>query len=96
MNKRYWVILKSGRKFLVEEYGYVHTEWGNINPSTKKLEKVGIKDNEIIDETNTKITKENGFKTIAFLAPGTSPLAYIDALDELGVDRIEAEFVTYE
>ncbi len=94
MNKRYWVITKSGRKFCVEEIGYVHTEWGNINPATKKLEKVEAKNDDIIDETNSQITPDK-FKTICYLAPGTSPLAYIDALEDLGVERIELDVVNY-
>lgn len=93
---RYWVIMKSGRKFLVEEWGSNYTQWGNYNPATKKLEKIKVKDIEEINYSNTLITKENGFKTIAMLSPGTSPLGYIDALDSSGLERIESEFVKYE
>ena len=92
---RYWVIMKSGRKFLVEEWGTNHTKWGDIDPATKKLNKIRVKDVEEIDETNTLITKENNFKNIAMLAAGTSPLGYIDALDNSGLERIESEFVKY-
>jgi hypothetical protein len=94
--KRYWVIMKSGRKFMVEELGDPHVEWGNINPATKKLEKVSVKEADVIDESNTKITKENGFKNICFLAPGTSALGYIEALDASGVERIEDKHFRYE
>lgn len=93
--KRYWVIMKSGRKFMVEEWGDPHVEWGNINPATKKLEKVSVKEAEEINETNTKISKENGFKNICFLAPGTSALGYIDALDASGLERIENKHFHY-
>lgn len=84
------VYLKSGRKFMVEEYGHSHTDWGNYNPATKKIEKVNSKVDDVIDETNTKITKENGYKNIVMLNPGTSPLGYIDAIDKSGVDRFES------
>ena len=30
---RYKVILKSGRKFLVEEWGTNYVQWGNIDPA---------------------------------------------------------------
>lgn len=96
-NRRYYVYTKSGRKFCVEEYGISHTDWGNLNPATGKIEKVTAKNNDIIDETNTKITKENGFKNICFLEKGTSALAYIEALDKSGIQRLEnADFVKYE
>jgi len=96
-NKRYYVVMKSGRKFCVEEYGYTHSSWGNVNPATKKLEIVKSKEDDIIDETNTQITKENGFKNICFLETGTSAIGYIDAIDSSGVERFEgASFVKYE
>ena len=89
--------MNSGRKFCVEEFGDPHIKWGNINPATKKLEGVFSKADEVIDEHNTEITKENGFRNICMLNPGTSPFAYIDALDSSGVERFEgADFVTYE
>jgi hypothetical protein len=93
---RYWVVMKSGRKFMVEEWGSNYVQWGDIDPATKKLHKVKVKDVEIIDDTNTMITKENGFRNICFLSPGTSALGYIDLLDDTGVERIESEFVKYE
>jgi hypothetical protein len=93
---RYWVILKSGRKFMVEEWGTNNVQWGDIDPATKKLNKVKIKDVEEINETNTLITKSNGFKNICFLSPGTSALGYIDMLDDSGVERIESDYVKYE
>jgi len=80
---------------MVEEWGDPHVSWGNINPATKKLEKVSVKEAEEINETNTKITKEKGFKNICFLSPGTSPLGYIDALDASGVERIEDSHIRY-
>lgn len=93
---RYWVIMRSGRKFLVEEWGSNYVQWGNIDPATKKLEKLKMKQEELIDESNTVIRKENGFKNICFLSPGTSPLGYIDLLDSSGLERIENEYVRYE
>lgn len=87
--------MQSGRKFLVEEWGTNFTQWGNIDPATKKLHKVHVKNVEVINESNTIITKENGFKNICFLSPGTSPLGYIDLLDDSGVERIDCELIKY-
>lgn len=92
---RYWVVMKSGRKFMVEEWGSNYVQWGDIDPATKKLHKVQVKDVETINEANTMITKEAGFKNICFLSAGTSPLGYIDLVDGSGVDRIESKDVRY-
>lgn len=97
-NRRYYVYTKSGRKFCVEEHGLGYTDWGNYNPATRKVEKVTAKNNnnDVIDETNTKITKANGFKNICFLEKGTSALAYIEMLDKSGIERVEgANYVKY-
>lgn len=95
-DRRYYVLMKSGRKFCVEEFGETYTSWGNVDPASKKLEKVTSKSSQVIDETNTEITTENGYKNICFLTPGTSAIAYIEALDKSGVERFEgADFVKY-
>lgn len=93
---RFFVHMKSGRKFCIEPYGDVHTDWGNINPATKKLEKVKSKNVDIIDDSNTVITKENGYRNICMLDKGTSPIGYIELLDKSGVERIESPWVKYE
>jgi hypothetical protein len=93
--KRYMVFKQSGRKFMVEEWGNPHVQWGNIDPATRQLQKVAAKETDIINESNTRITKGNGFKNICFLAPGTSALAFIDALDASGLERIEIKQVQY-
>ncbi|MFT3682313.1 MAG: hypothetical protein QM791_18715 [Ferruginibacter sp.] len=93
---RYWVIMKSGRKFMVEEWGSNYVQWGDIDPATKKLNKIKVKAVEVINENNTLITKENGFKNICFLSPGTSALGYIDALDSSGLERIVSDDIQYK
>lgn len=95
-NRRYFVYMNSGRKFCVEEIGDPFVKWGNVIPGQNKIEQVTSKMSEIIDESNSEITKENGFKNICILEMGTSPMAYIEALDASGVERFEgADFVTY-
>jgi len=92
---KYRVYTKSGRVFDVEEMGHSHTNWGNLNPATGKIEPVKAKHNETVTEETSTITEANGYRNIAKLAKGVSPLAYIDQLDETGVDRIEQDGVTY-
>jgi hypothetical protein len=92
---RYMVIMQSGRKLMVEEWGTNYVQWGDIDPATKKLNKIAVRDVEVIDAHSTKITPENGFKNICFLSPGTSALGYIDLIDATGVQRIVNDFVKY-
>lgn len=87
-NRRYMVYTKSGRKFMVEEYGHSHTDWGNLNPATKKIEHVYSKDSEVIDDSNTQILP-SVHKNIVMLDKGTSPMAYIEVLDSSGLERFE-------
>lgn len=97
-SERFWVITKSGRKFCVEPIGDVRTNWGNITFGKEKgLEKVTSKETNTITEENSIIKKENNFKNIATLAPGTSPFGYIELLDNSGIERIEGcDWVVYE
>jgi hypothetical protein len=93
---RYMVIMQSGRKFMVAAWGTNYVQWCDIDPATKKLNKITVKDTEVIDEHNTKTTAANGFKNICFLSPGTSALGYIDLSDATGLQRIVSDFVKYE
>lgn len=92
---RFYIIMKSGRKFCVEPLHAYNQGWGNINPATKKLEIVTSKYIGSIDPKDSIITKENGFKNICVLEPGTSPIGFIEALDSSGVERIESPYVKY-
>lgn len=87
-NRRYMVYLNSGRKFMVEEIGDPHVSWGNVIPG-RGLESVYAKMDDVINPEDSQITKENGFKNIVNLSPGTSPLGYIDAIDKSGLQRFE-------
>lgn len=88
-NRRYMVICKSGRKFMIEEIGDPHISWGNVIPGANKIESVYAKMDNVITEEDSKITVENGFKNIVMLNPGTSPLGYIEAIDNSGIERFE-------
>lgn len=67
------------------------TEWGSIDPATgKMMNKPGFrKYHGAIDEKQSMITPENGFKKITMLEPGMSPLAYINFLDDTYPARAE-------
>ena len=71
--------LKTGKKYYVEPIDNGNrTEWGDLNPCTKKLEgdyKGSVKESESL------ITEENGFTNIKTLPPGYSPIEYIEQLE---------------
>lgn len=80
---RYYITdIETGRKFCVEPIGNNHAaDWGDINPATKKVEgSYGQKHRGSIDENESIITEENGFKNIIDLEPGMSPEDYINNL----------------
>lgn len=60
------------------------TEWGSIDPATgKMMNKPGFrKYHGAIDEQDSLILPENGFKNIRMLEPGMSPLAMIYSIDD--------------
>ena len=68
------------------------TEWGSIDPATgKMMNKPGFrKYHGAIDEKQSLITPENGFKNIKMLEPGLSPLAMIYSIDDKYPDKVEA------
>lgn len=74
----------TGKIYFVEPIdGGKRTEWGDINPVTKKVEgDYGAKHRGAIDEKDSMITEENGFENIVTLEPGMSPIDYIDRIDK--------------
>ena len=76
--------LVTGRKYYVEPLDDgQRTEWGDLNPVTKKLEgDYGMKHRGAVSEKDSMITKENGFENIVVLEPGESPIDYIDRVDK--------------
>lgn len=80
---------RTGKTYAVEPIGKVKTRWGDVDPATKKVTgSYGNKYRGSIDARDSMITEGNGFKNIETLKPGTSPLAYIDALDAKYPDKI--------
>lgn len=76
--------LKTGRKYYVEPLdGGERTDWGDLDPATKRLEgSYGSKYKGSVKESESLITKENGFRNIVTLPPGYSPLEYIEKIDK--------------
>jgi hypothetical protein len=76
--------LKTGRKYYVEPLdGGGRTDWGDLNPATKRLEgSYGSKYKGSVKESESLITKENGFCNIVTLPAGYSPLEYIEQIDK--------------
>ena len=76
-----YFITKGGRTFCVEPIGGNHTVWGDIDPASKKITgDYGSKYVGCVDEAESIITEENGFKNIMTLPAGTSPDSVISEL----------------
>lgn len=65
------------------------TAWGSIDPASgKMMNKPGFRKYAgAIEEKDSLITEENGFKNIKMLEPGDSPLAVIDQIDSQYPDK---------
>jgi hypothetical protein len=77
------------KTFCIEPIGdhpdNVRSQWGDVNPATKKLETgdYGDKHKGSIKMKDSIIKKENGFETDGvFLGVGTSPEGYIFELEQ--------------
>lgn len=76
-----YFIQKNGRTFCVEPIGGNHVVWGDIDPASKKITgDYGSKYKGFVEEDQSIITKENGFKNIMTLPAGTSPDSVISEL----------------
>jgi hypothetical protein len=66
----------------IHDAGYIGNGWGDLNPSTGKLEgSYGKKYKGSIKNDESLITEENGFSKIVVLSPGYSPYAEIERRD---------------
>lgn len=75
--------LVTGKEYYVEPIGG-YSDWGDINPATKKVEgDYGEKYKGSVSEKESMITPENGFKIIEVLDAGVSPLSIIEERDKL-------------
>jgi hypothetical protein len=80
---------RTGRKYFVEPIGKTKTNWGDVQSygSGVVTGSYGQKYRGSIDEDDSLITEENGFKNIRMLDPGTSPLACIEQIDSQYPDK---------
>jgi len=81
---RYYVIdHKTKRKFCIEPITSNNSNWGDVDPVTKKITgSYGQKYQGSVDIDESIITKENGFKNIELVPKGISPDDYIKKLLE--------------
>lgn len=75
---------KTGRTYFVEPLDDgERTEWGDYNPITKGFETSNYgKYKGSVSPHESMITEGNGFENIRTLAPGESPLDYINRIDD--------------
>jgi len=75
---------RTGKTYFVEPIGPDRpADWGSYNPSTGNIEnKKGFdKYTGAISESESLITKENGFENIRYSGIGGSPFSVIDEMD---------------
>ena len=83
------VSYRTGKTYAVEAIGDPHIKWGSIDPASGDLmnKKGAGKYRGSIEEEDSLITEENGFKNIKTFKPGQSPYAYIEELDAQYPDK---------
>ena len=74
---------RTGKSYCVEPIGPDRAaDWGDVNPTTKETEgSYGEKYRGSIDESDSLITKENGFENIKYSGIGGSPMSIIEEMD---------------
>lgn len=75
---------RTNKKYFVEPIGDSRpSDWGSYNPSTGNIEnkKGSGKYTGSINESESLITEQNGFKNIKYSGKGVSPLSIIEELD---------------
>lgn len=76
--------IRTSKTYYVEPIGNTRpADWGSYNPSTGNIEnkKGHGKYSGSIDESQSLITKENGFENITYTGIGVSPHSVIEKLD---------------
>lgn len=81
---------RTGKSYFVEPMGPDRAaDWGDVNPSTKKTEgSYGQNYRGSISESESLITKENGFRNIYYSGVGGSPFSVIDEIDSKYPNKI--------
>lgn len=90
----YKVLMKSGRRFLVEELGNNAVQWSGTH--TGQMAKTAlVKEVVINNKAGVLPTKESSYKNSCFVAAATSAIEYINTLDALGLERMDSDAVRY-
>lgn len=72
---------ETGKQYYIEYIGTGHTEWGDLNPATGKIEgSYGDKHPGCVKKSESIITEENGFKNI--VEDTGSAYGHVDMLHE--------------
>jgi hypothetical protein len=90
----YKVLMKSGRRFLVEELGSNSVQWSGTHTG-QSIKTALVKEVVTDHKTNALSTKQNGYKNSCFVDAATSAIEYINTLDALGLERMESDAVKY-
>ena len=83
-NGRYYIQGKNGKLWCVEPISGNRISWGDVDPATRTLQKgtYGDKYKGSIEEEESIITKENGYKNIYHTGIGVSPESFIRNLEK--------------
>ena len=74
--------IRTGKRYYIEAIGNGRSDWGDVDPVTKQTTgNYGDKYTGSIKESESVITKENGFSNIISI-DGGSPYSIIDELDK--------------
>lgn len=81
--------IRTGKVYCIEPIDGHTPDWGSVDPSTGELmvKKGWLKYTGGINEKDSIITPENGFKNIKMLDPGVSPMDEIEKLDAKYPDK---------
>lgn len=76
--------LVTGKSYYVEPMDDGNRSfWGDLNPSTKKIEgNYGLKHKGSVSEKESMIKEDSGFDNIYYLNPGESPIDFINRIDK--------------
>lgn len=81
--------LRTGVSYYVEPVGDTKTNWGSVDPATGKMmkKKGHAKYRGSVDEKDSIVTEENGFKNVVTLGVGYSPMGHIEEVDKTYPDK---------
>lgn len=90
----YRVLMKSGRRFLVEELSGNAVQWSGTHTG-QNFKTALVKEVVTGNKNGVLLTKENSYKNSCFVAAATSAIEYINTLDALGLERMDSDAVRY-